>query len=351
VLFSANSSDITSDPVVWPTTFPGGGVNLTTMGAPSTVTLTGTANDQLWETNLRSTESGFRFEGPGVDGRFEAPIPVDGASIVAAVRPIRYGVNDNWQSVVDIFYNRLVLIVRNGDGTVGAWVNGALQWSATQIPNGEITILSLVVQPDGSFKIFANGAEVLDNPGNGEFIELDPTWQGNLDLFGKINVGRNNPDGWTSFNGNIGDVAVYKGALDTSDREALEATLTAKYGTSIDYTITATELTAGGSITPVGAVAVPQQTDQSFTISTELGNELDDVVVDASSQGPITSYTFTNVTTDHTIDVTWNGLPVISGTVAMLSAPSPTTAVTASGMSPRATRLSAMPGMSLSSIT
>ena len=44
-----------------------------------------------------------------------------------------------------------------------------------------------------------------------------------------VNVGRNDPDGWSSFNGNIGDVFVYNVALTTAERQALEADLSARF--------------------------------------------------------------------------------------------------------------------------
>ena len=43
-----------------------------------------------------------------------------------------------------------------------------------------------------------------------------------------INVGRNNPDGWTTFNGNIGDVFVYKVALTETERQQVENILIGK---------------------------------------------------------------------------------------------------------------------------
>jgi len=40
-----------------------------------------------------------------------------------------------------------------------------------------------------------------------------------------INVGRNNPDNWTTFNGHIGDVFLYKSALSDAERQQLETFL------------------------------------------------------------------------------------------------------------------------------
>ena len=70
------------------------------------------------------------------------------------------------------------------------------------------------------------------------------------------------------------------------------------------YTITAS---AGshGSISPSGSVTVNQGSDKSFTITPDTGYQIDDVLVDGSSKGAVSSYTFTNVTEDHTIYATF----------------------------------------------
>ncbi len=67
-----------------------------------------------------------------------------------------------------------------------------------------------------------------------------------------------------------------------------------------DYTISATAGT-GGSISPSGSVSVPQGADRSFTIEANTGYQISDVLVDGVSQGVITGYTFSNVSTNHTI--------------------------------------------------
>jgi len=70
------------------------------------------------------------------------------------------------------------------------------------------------------------------------------------------------------------------------------------------YTITAS---AGshGSISPSGSITVNQGSDKSFTITPNTGYQIDDVLVDGSSMGAVSSYTFTNVTQDHTIYATF----------------------------------------------
>jgi type IV pilus assembly protein PilY1 len=65
-------------------------------------------------------------------------------------------------------------------------------------------------------------------------------------------------------------------------------------------TITATA-GAGGNISPSGAVAVVSGTNKTFNISPNAGYIIEDVKVDGTSQGSVASYTFNNVTTNHTI--------------------------------------------------
>jgi hypothetical protein len=66
------------------------------------------------------------------------------------------------------------------------------------------------------------------------------------------------------------------------------------------YTITATA-GSNGSITPSGAVAVAYLGSQSFTVTPIPGYHIDSVLVDGVNQGGVSSYTFTNVTANHSI--------------------------------------------------
>ncbi|MGC9342375.1 MAG: SGNH/GDSL hydrolase family protein [Bacteroidales bacterium] len=72
----------------------------------------------------------------------------------------------------------------------------------------------------------------------------------------------------------------------------------------VSYTIVAS---AGpnGSINPNGSVAVDHGSDQSFTIAADEGYEINDVMVDGVSQGDISSYTFSGVTEDHSIEASF----------------------------------------------
>ena len=70
------------------------------------------------------------------------------------------------------------------------------------------------------------------------------------------------------------------------------------------YIITATA-GANGAISPSGQISVLQGGSQTFTITPDTDYTVSDVWVDDVSQGTITSYSFTNVQSNHTISVTF----------------------------------------------
>ncbi len=83
----------------------------------------------------------------------------------------------------------------------------------------------------------------------------------------------------------------------------IQATFT--QGEVITYTIEASA-GAGGSIAPNGSVIVNQGNDQSFSIIPDSEFSIEQVLVDGEPQGPISMYTFPNVTMDHTIQATFS---------------------------------------------
>ncbi|MFI5253324.1 MAG: hypothetical protein ACHQQQ_12940, partial [Bacteroidota bacterium] len=70
------------------------------------------------------------------------------------------------------------------------------------------------------------------------------------------------------------------------------------------YTITASA-GSNGTITPSGAVNVNYNTSQHFSIAPATGYHVDSLVIDGSPITPDTQYTFSNVTSNHTIRVTF----------------------------------------------
>ncbi len=76
------------------------------------------------------------------------------------------------------------------------------------------------------------------------------------------------------------------------------------------YNITAS---AGphGRISPSGTVVVAEGKSQEFRITPDFGYRIVDVVVDGSSEGPITSYTFGLMNADHTIEASFARIPFV----------------------------------------
>jgi hypothetical protein len=85
--------------------------------------------------------------------------------------------------------------------------------------------------------------------------------------------------------------------------------VTANHTISATFAIDTMSITASaganGSIAPAGVTAVLYGGDQSYTITPATGYHVADVLVDGSSVGAVTSYPFTNVTANHTIDASF----------------------------------------------
>ncbi len=89
--------------------------------------------------------------------------------------------------------------------------------------------------------------------------------------------------------------------------------------TPITYTITPTA-GSNGSIFPATAVTVNSEGSQTFTITPATGYQVSSLLVDGSSVGAATTYTFSNVAAGHTIAATFaQTTPTISATVQYLT--------------------------------
>ena len=124
----------------------------------------------------------------------------------------------------------------------------------------------------------------------------------------------NNPTGTTFSAGTVVTLTATPDANSTfagwsggSTGTSLTTTVTMNANTSVTatftlktYTITASA-GANGLVSPSGTVAINHGASQSFTITPRRGYRIRDVKVDGVSQGPIASYTFNNVTSNHSI--------------------------------------------------
>ncbi len=81
--------------------------------------------------------------------------------------------------------------------------------------------------------------------------------------------------------------------------KAVTATFTLK-----TYTINASA-GAGGSVSPSGTVSANYGSNRSFTVTANTGYSIANVLVDGGSVGAVSSYTFSNVTTNHTISASF----------------------------------------------
>jgi len=72
----------------------------------------------------------------------------------------------------------------------------------------------------------------------------------------------------------------------------------------------------GGSISPSGSVPVEYDGSPTFIITPDFRYMISDVLVDGVSVGSVSTYTFTNVTANHTISATFNRKPIPTFTVS-----------------------------------
>ena len=95
-------------------------------------------------------------------------------------------------------------------------------------------------------------------------------------------------------------------AYDTLNNESDYSTEIVYTINFITHTITASA-GSNGNISPSGTITVNEGDNQSFSITPDQNYHVDDVLVDGSSVGAVTSYTFVNVTGNHSV----TGIPAV----------------------------------------
>jgi len=101
----------------------------------------------------------------------------------------------------------------------------------------------------------------------------------------------------------VGPVASYRFNNITANH-----TIAATFAPLGTFTITASAGT-GGSITPSGTATLNYGASQTYTIAANTGYAISDVKVDGVSVGPVASYSFSNITANHTIAATFSAVP------------------------------------------
>ncbi len=118
------------------------------------------------------------------------------------------------------------------------------------------------------------------------------------------------------------------------------------------YTITASTGT-GGSISPPGATVVNSGNSLTYTITPSQGYSISAVTVDGAPEGALSSYTFSNVTGNHTISASFNptvpayGISASAGTGGSIS---PSGTVTVSSGSAQTFTITALAGYAISTV-
>ncbi len=309
LLFALYGSDLVANGATtnpWPLEHPMG-PTASRMGTPSLTTV-----DALqWEKNTYSTNDGYTI------GTYNAAIPASGITATAVIQPTYTGAlsGESRGEVIDMFYSELYLAVAHGntqgvaEGTVFVtWRGYSSHNTGYVIPNGQKTILSLVVQQNGSMALFANGVQKWTASSGVDYSTIQQSGLGGNAK--SISVGRNAWDGWSTFNGNIGAAFLWKTALGEPERNTFEVELGGAFGIPISHDITASA-GANGSINPAGITLVADGTDQTYNFTALAGFVPDQVTIDGGTPLPAgPSYTFTHVTASgHTIAVTFKTQP------------------------------------------
>jgi hypothetical protein len=123
----------------------------------------------------------------------------------------------------------------------------------------------------------------------------------------------------------IGSYVLTYTATDSSNNiGTAERTVNVVLALAYDITSTAG---AGGTISPLGITAVTSTANQAYTITPEAGYGVDTLVVDGVPLASALTYTFTNVVTTHTIDVTFSLDPDVTPPVITLLGDNPMTVI------------------------
>ena len=221
-----------------------------------------------------------------VPGWYSLIISVDDDGEVAETDEV----NNTFVSTLQVI-ETACLVVKPASVNFGMVVTGSGNQVNVMLKNEGEWILDTLVISDISF----SGDTVFDNPE----LNLIPETPVNLGV---------NESTWLWLYFMPETVGTYSGTITiTSNDPNAPVTQIPLSGMAVEpvtHTITATAGT-GGSISPQGEVAVLDGTNRTFTITPDTCRYVSDVLVDGASVGALTSYTFENVTADHTISASF----------------------------------------------
>ncbi len=188
-------------------------------------------------------------------------------------------------------------------GTAGQSVTTTIKAIAVKdgMQNSSVATFTYIIEiPVSKYLVTVNNGTLVSGPSDSKYAQGDT-----------VTITANTPEAgkqfkeWTVISGNI-TLADPTNSTTTFEMPANAVEVTAAYENipAVTHTITATA-GAGGSISPSGSVTVAANDSQTFTITPDSGYEIDTLTVDNVVVTATTSYTFTNVTANHTISVTF----------------------------------------------
>ena len=166
---------------------------------------------------------------------------------------------------------------------------------------------------DNQLRVFLNGIQKGSTTLNGSQLFSNTSGQAgypDANYTAEPSIG-NTPQNNRDYNGQMQEVRLSKIArtacwfqteYNNQSSPASFYSIGAEEHASNSYTITAIS-GSDGSISPSGAVTVDAGTSRTFTMTPDSGYEVIQVLVDGGSVGTPTSYTFSNITSSHTISV------------------------------------------------
>jgi hypothetical protein len=147
---------------------------------------------------------------------------------------------------------------------------------------------AVALQPNGGWIFYSNNTGVFLSPGgySANFTSTPQSFGATLTL-----------------NSTIGDIIAYEWNFTNNAGNAGSTGiqyLTVTSGSGTTYAITATANT-GGTISPSGVTNCLPGSSQTYTIAPNIGYYITTVIVDGNNAGALNNFTFTNITTTHTI--------------------------------------------------
>ncbi len=270
-------------------------------GANQTFSITPSAHYHITDVLVDGASVGavtsYTFAGVTTDHTINASFAIDQNTITASAGPngsispsgsvaVNYGANQTFNINPNIHYHVTNVLVDGGSvGAVTSYtfnnVTAAHTISATfAIDTNNITASA---GPNGSI---SPSGSVAVNYGANQTFSITPN--------SHYHVADVLVDG-----GSVGAVTSY-----TFNNVTSNHTISATF--AIDTNNITASAGSNGSISPSGSVAVNYGADQTFTISPNSHYHVADVLVDGGSVGAVTSYTFYNVTSNHTISASFS---------------------------------------------